>query len=158
MVFVTLGTQDKPFTRLLKAVDKCIEEGIIKDKVIVQAGCTKYHSDNMIIFDLCSMDEFDNSLDECDLLITHGGVGSIVGGLNRKKKVIAVPRLARYGEHVNDHQKQIIKNFVDEGYILGASTYNELVEALKNVKKFEPNKYKSNNANMVKLVEKLIDE
>ena len=70
MIFVTLGTQDKNFDRLLKAIDKEIEKGTINDKVIVQAGYTKYESKNMEIFDLVGPEEFDKLVDECDLLIT----------------------------------------------------------------------------------------
>ena len=62
MILVTLGTQDKPFTRLLKKIDDLIDKGIIKDKVVVQAGTTKYESNNMEIMDLIPMDEFDNLL------------------------------------------------------------------------------------------------
>ena len=158
MIFVTLGTQDKPFNRLLEAIDKEIDKGTIKDKIVVQAGCTKYESSNMEIFDLIPMDDFDKLMSECDLLITHGGVGSIVGGLNKDKKVIAIPRLAQYGEHVNDHQLQIIENFDKAGYIIGCTNLDELEDKLKLVKKFKPNKYKSNRDNMVELVCKLIDE
>ena len=60
MIFVTLGTQDKDFSRLLKAIDREIEKGTIKEKVIVQAGHTKYESKNMEIFDLIPTDEFDD--------------------------------------------------------------------------------------------------
>ena len=112
MIFVTVGTQVEPFKRLLKAVDEEIEKGTIKDTVIVQAGCTKYKSDNMIIHDYLPMEVFDEYMDQADLIICHGGVGSILGGLNRKKKVIAVARLKKYKEHVNDHQTQIIDNFI----------------------------------------------
>ena len=52
MILVTLGTQDKKFTRLLEAIQKQIDKGNIKDKVIVQAGCTKYESKDMEILDL----------------------------------------------------------------------------------------------------------
>lgn len=158
MIFVTLGTQDKPFKRLLEAIEKEIENGTIKDEVIVQAGCTKYQSDKMKIFDLLPMDEFQLQIDKCDLLITHGGVGSIIGALNKGKKVIAVPRLAKYKEHVNDHQIQIIENFNDAGYIIGVSDVSELSEAIKKVKKFKPKKYESNQNHMIELVCKLIDE
>ena len=89
MIFVTLGTQDKSFERLLKAIDKEIEKGNIKEKVIVQAGLTKYESPNMEILDLISEDEFDRLVDECDLLITHGGAGSILAGIKKNKKIIA---------------------------------------------------------------------
>ena len=158
MIFVTLGTQDKPFNRLLEAIDKEIDKGNIKGEVVVQAGCTKYESKNMKIFDLIPMDDFDKLMGECDYLITHGGVGSIVGGLNKGKKVIAVPRLEKYGEHVNDHQLQIIENFDKMGYIIGCTDLDKLGAKIKEIKKFKPNKYKSNRDNMVKLVCSLIDE
>jgi UDP-N-acetylglucosamine transferase subunit ALG13 len=158
MVFVTLGTQDKPFDRLLKAIDKEIEKGNIKGEVVVQAGCTKYESKNMKIFDLIPLDEFDELMGKCDFLITHGGVGSIVTGLNKDKKVIAVPRLEKYGEHINDHQLQIIENFDKEGYIIGCTNLDELGEKLKMLKDFKPKKYKSNRDNMIKLVCSIIDK
>ena len=104
MIFVTLGTQDKTFERLLKAIDKAIDKGEIKEKVIVQAGNTKYESKNMEIFDLISPDEFQKLVDTCDILITHGGVGSILSAVKQGKTVIAAARLKKYNEHVNDHQ------------------------------------------------------
>ena len=158
MIFVTVGTQVEPFKRLLKAVDEEIEKGTIKDTVIVQAGCTKYKSDNMIIHDYLPMEVFDEYMDQADLIICHGGVGSILGGLNRKKKVIAVARLKKYKEHVNDHQTQIIDNFIKQGYIIGIKDMSELGNAIKKSKTFKPKEYKSNRDNMIKLIEKLIDE
>ena len=87
MILVTLGTQDKKFTRLLDSIQKLIDKKIIKEKVIVQAGCTSdYKSKQMEIFDLIPMDEFDKLISECDILITHGGVGSIITGLKNDKK------------------------------------------------------------------------
>lgn len=47
-------------------------------------------------------------IDEADLIITHGGVGSVISSVKMWKKEIASPRLAKYGEHTNDHQLQII--------------------------------------------------
>ena len=156
MILVTLGTQDKQFKRLLVAIQELIDKGIIQDKVVVQAGYTKFVSLDMELFDFISMDTFDSLMSACDLLITHGGVGSIVNGLNKNKKVIAIPRLAKYREHVNDHQVQIISNFNQLGYIIGIQDPMELEEALKKVKHFKPKKYKSNRDNMVKLIEDII--
>ena len=85
MILVTLGTQDKKFDRLLKAIDKEIENKNIKEKVIVQAGYTKYKSKNMEIFDLTTPEELDNLVKKCSLLITHGGVGSILTGIKNNK-------------------------------------------------------------------------
>ena len=114
MILVTLGTQDKTFPRLLEAIQKQIDKGTIKDKVVVQAGSTKFESKDMEIFDLIDRDQFADLIKKCDLLITHGGVGSIISGLNNDKVVIAAARLKKYHEHINDHQLQIIDNFSKE--------------------------------------------
>ncbi|MCI8777546.1 MAG: hypothetical protein HFI87_00110 [Bacilli bacterium] len=157
MILVTLGTQDKSFTRLLEAIQKQINLGNIKERVVVQAGCTKFDSNNMEMFDLIPMDDFDKLIEECDLLITHGGVGSIIAGLNRGKKVIAAARLKKYKEHVNDHQLQIIDNFSKKGYILKLDNFEKLDELLKEVVNFKPNKYKSNADNFREMIVQLID-
>ena len=158
MIFVTLGTQDKTFERLLKAIDKSIEKGEIKEKVIVQAGNTKYESKNMEILDLISPDKFQQLVDECNLLITHGGVGSILSAVKQGKKVIAAPRLKKYNEHVNDHQKQIIKEFAKDGYIIELEDMDKLGEALQKAKKFKPKKFKSHTKEMITLVEGIIEK
>ena len=157
MIFVTLGTQDKSFKRLLDNINKEIENGTIKDKVIVQAGHTKYNSKNMEIFDLLDKENFDKYIKDCDLLITHGGVGSIITGLKNNKKVIACPRLAKYDEHINDHQLQIIDRFVESGYILSYHENDNLKEILKKAKTFKPNKYTSNTTKMIELIKNYIN-
>ena len=157
MVFVTVGTQDKPFKRLLDLVQKAIDEKIIDD-VIIQAGCTLYKSDNMKIYDLLSQDEYEEYIKKCDLLITHGGVGSILTGLKNNKKVIVCPRISKYKEHINDHQVQIVDNFYSSGYILKYCEGDNLKEILKQVKKFKPKKYISNTDNFIKIIEKFINE
>ena len=157
MILVTLGTQDKNFSRLLDAVQKQIDNGNIKDEVIVQAGCTKYQSKDMKIFDLLDQEEFKRLISECDLLITHGGVGSILTGLKNNKKVIAAARLSKYKEHMNDHQLQIIEKFSKSGYILELKDFDKLGEVIEKSKKFKPKKYQSNTENMIKLIENYID-
>lgn len=157
MILITLGTQDKEFTRLLDAVQKEIDKGNIKDKVVVQAGHTKYESKDMEIFDLIDREKFSELISKCDLLITHGGVGSIITGLQNDKKVIVAPRLAKYNEHMNDHQIQITENFSRMKYILPLYENDDLGKVLKKAEKFKPNKYKSNTKNMIKLISDFID-
>lgn len=152
MIFVILGTQDKDFSRLLKEIERLIKEKKITEKVIVQAGTTKYQSKNMKIFDLLPMTEFNRFIGKADLIITHGGVGSIVGSLKKGKKVIAVPRLKKYGEHTNDHQLQIVKEFSRQGYVIPCMTTKQLEQSIKDAKSFEPKKYKSSNDKMIKLI------
>lgn len=156
MILVLLGTQDKQFPRLLKEIDRLIEKKVIKDKVIAQVGITKYNSNNMEMFDLIEEDKLNALIKKADLIITHGGVGSILLGINNNKKVIAVPRLYRYKEHVNNHQKEIINEFKKDGYIVGLNDLKELEIAIKNIDKFNPNKYKS-NSKIIDIVKDYID-
>ena len=157
MTFVILGTQDKHFDRLLKAIDKQIEKGNLKGEVIVQAGTTNYKSENMKIFDMIPIRNFNKLLKEADLVITHGGVGTILSTLKYEKKIIAVPRLKKYGEHENDHQIQIVEEFTKLGYILSSKGLNNLDKKLEEVKEFKPKQYISNNNKMIKLIENFID-
>ena len=137
MIFVTLGTQDKDFSRLLKAIDEEIKRGNIKEKVVVQAGYTKYSSDNMVIFDLIPTDEFNELIEKSSVIITHGGVGNILSAIKNNKPIIAAARLKRFKEHTNDHQKQIIKEFSDAGYILELRDFNKLGKLIEKAKTFK---------------------
>lgn len=157
MIFITVGSQ-LTFDRLLKAVDKEIEAGNIKDQVIVQSGKTKFKSKNMKIIKFLELDEFDKYIKDADLIISHGGVGSIIDALKYNKTVIATPRLKKYKEALNDHQIQIIENFGIEGYIIPLLDLTELNLAIEKVKTFKPKKYKSNTNKMVKLIEDFIDK
>jgi UDP-N-acetylglucosamine transferase subunit ALG13 len=143
---------------LLEAVQKQIDNKVINEKVIVQAGIShNFKSKDMEIFDLIPMEEFDRLISECDILITHGGVGSIIAGIKNNKKVIAAARLEKYKEHTNDHQLQIIENFSNDGYILGLDNFDELDKVLEKAKKFKPKKYISNTDKMIKIIEDFID-
>lgn len=158
MILVTLGTQDKSFERLLKALDKAVAKGKIKEKIIVQAGCTEYKSKNMEIFDLTSPEELDKLVKKCSLLITHGGVGSILTGIKYNKPIIAAARLSEYREHTNNHQKQIIKEFVKSGYILELEDFDNLDKLIKQAKKFKPKEFKSNTNKFIKNIENYIED
>ena len=158
MILVTLGTQDKSFVRLLKALDKEINRGIIKDKVIVQAGFTKYESPNMEIFETIPNDELEELIEKADLIITHGGVGSILTALKHNKKVIAAPRLSKYHEHTNDHQKQIVTEFSKRGYILELKDFTKFDKVLEKSGTFKPKKYKSNNEKFQQIITTYLDD
>jgi len=159
MILVTLGTQDKPFYRLLEAIDNEIKKGNIKDKVVVQAGFMKdkYKTDNMEMFDLIDRDKFTELVNSCDYLITHGGVGSILTGLKAGKKVIVCPRLSKYKEHMNNHQVQIVNNFSKANYILAFNDGDNLGDIIAKLDEFKPNQYISNTENVIKIIKDFID-
>lgn len=157
MILVLLGTQNNSFHRLLEEVDKNIKDGTIKEEVIVQSGYTKFQSHRMRIIDLMSKEQLAEFQEEATLIITHGGVGSIVSSIEKGKKVIAVPRMHEYGEHVNNHQKEIVEDFNNKGYIIGIKKVEDLKDAIIRSKKFEPKKYQPNNKKMLEIIENFIE-
>ena len=158
MILVLLGTQNNDFHRLLDEIEKNIENENINEEVIVQAGFTKYKSDKMHIFDLKPKEVIDNLVDEADFVITHGGVGSILMAIKKDKKVIAVPRLAEFNEHVNDHQRQIVEIFNDKNYIIGVQTMEDLADAIKQIDDFNPVQYSGDNSKMLNIIASFIDK
>lgn len=157
MILVLLGTQNNSFVRLLQEVEKNINSGNITDEVVVQAGYTKYNSNKMKIHNLISSQEMEQLVDEANLVISHGGVGSTLQCVKKGKVVIGVPRQKKYNEHVNDHQKQLIETFASQGYIIGIKEVTDLEKALKQAKEFRPKKYISNTENMIRLIEKYVE-
>ena len=157
MILVLLGTQDKPFLRLLKMVSKEIDKGNIKEKVVAQTGYTAFSDKNMELFDFKNKEEIEKLIDKARLIITHAGVGTITECLEKGKKIIVVPRLKKYLEHTNDHQMQITKEFEMKGYVVALYANKKLSLALDNIKKFKPNKYESNAEKFKMSIKNYID-
>ena len=158
MILVLLGTQDKQFDRLLKEVSDLKEQGKIKEEVVAQIGCSKFRSKYIKAFDFVSKDEINDLIDKASLVIAHGGVGIITECLNKNKKVIVAPRLAKYKEHTNDHRLEITKEFAKNKYIIPFYENDNLEDKIKEAKKLKVKKYKSNNDKFINSVKKYIDE
>ena len=158
MILILLGTQDKPFDRILKEVSKLKKEGYIKDKVVAQTGYTKFDDENIECFDFVSKKEVEELIEKARIVIAHGGVGIITECLSMNKKVIVVPRLKKYKEHTNDHQLQIVKEFAKQNYILPLYKTGDLKEVLEKLKKFKPAKYEAESNNFVTALKKYIEE
>lgn len=158
MILVVLGTQDKPFTRLLEAIQNQCRQEEIRERIVVQAGHTFFLSDDMEIFDFLPEPEMERMICEADIIITHAGVGSVVSALKYGKKVIAAARLKKFGEHVNDHQTQLLDVLEKKGYILTLREFDKLDEVLRKAKDFKPKKLGAKQNKIVKLIEEFIME
>lgn len=158
MIFITLGSQKFQFNRLLKTIDSLIEEGIITDKVFAQTGYSDYLPHHYEYQAFLDRETFKSMGSQCDILITHGGTGAIIGGVKNGKKVIAVPRLAKYGEHVDDHQKQIIEQFKEQDLIYGCEDCSEIAYALSFVQTHKFLAYKSNTQMIINNIERFIEQ
>ena len=157
MILVLLGTQNNSFHRLLEEIQKNIDNGNIQDEVIAQKGYTKFESKNMTLYNQLPVDEIEQLIDKADLVITHGGVGSMITANQKGKKVIAVPRYKMYHEHVNDHQLKTIEMFGKRNYVIATKNVQDLEQALKDVKDFIPVVYeKDERSKVIQIIEDFI--
>lgn len=143
MILVLCGTQDKEFKRLLINLEKYNQNK--KEKIIVQAGHTKYRSKYLEIYDFFDKNKLDNLYNQANVIITHGGVGSIMQAIKNNKPTIVCPRLKKYQEHTNDHQLQIVNEFSKRGFIIPYYEDDDIEKLLQKAKTFKSKKFISNN-------------
>jgi UDP-N-acetylglucosamine transferase subunit ALG13 len=158
LIFVVLGTHELPFTRLLREVEKQIINGNIVDEVVVQQGHTPYQSPYMNMITFTSYEEMEKLYRKANIIITHGGTGSITTGVKMGKKMIAAPRLVKYGEHNDDHQLEIVQQFEKTGHILAWYDGEDFSEVLKKVEQFEPVPFVSGKNEIISIIRTFIDE
>lgn len=157
MIFVAVGTQKFQLNRLLKAVDELKQSGRLKDEVFAQTGHSDYVPRNYAYQDFLSRDDFQDCINRCDLLITHSGVATIIAGLKLRKSVVVVPRLARFGEHVDDHQLQIAQSFAEKNLLLMCEEPEQLGQILEQARTHSFAEYVSQRDLMVKTIREYLE-
>ena len=130
-VFVTVGSRNYPFDRLFIKLDELCEAGVIKGKMFAQIGTCTYKPKHFEYKEFISQEDFLEKVGWADIVVSHGASGSIMKALNAGKKVIAVTRLEKYGEHINDHQIQNNEAFASNGYVLAVFEMEELGKAFE---------------------------
>lgn len=157
MIFVTVGSQKFQFNRLLQKIDDLIEKKVIHEQVVAQIGYSDYKPKNYKYFDFLNQEEFKKYIAKSNLIITHAGTGIIITALKENKKVIAIPRMAEYNEHVDNHQVQIVDEFKEMNFIEAIYNIEELENAIKIAKEKKYNKYVSNTENILKDITDFIE-
>ena len=179
MVFVSLGTQDKPFNRIIDYVISLKEnlKEIKSEKIIIQLGQTKLLKsdierikslENIIIYDMLKPEKMKDIIKDSDIIITHAGVGTIMECLEMGKEIIVVPRKVENLEHVNNHQEEIAFEMEKKGFLTKVDTYEELENKIMMLvkdkdtnddKSMNKKKYISNNEkfndNLIKYLESI---
>ena len=158
MIFVCIGSRKYQFDRLLKEVDNLIEGGVIKEKVFAQIGDSSYMPKHYEFVRFLDKVNFAKYQDEADIIISHGGTGAIIGALKKKKQVIAVPRLAKYGEHIDDHQTQICGVLAEQKLLVQVTDIKKLKQAIEKIKKTPITKIYDKESNVFELVDQFIAE
>lgn len=162
MIFVTVGTHEQPFNRLIEYVDRLRENGTISEDVIMQTGFSTYEPKYCEWQKLFPYKEMVKKVEEARIVITHGGPSSFIMPLQIGKIPVVVPRRKKYNEHVNDHQLIFVKALAErQGNLLVVEDiedlknmlvhYNEMIASI-------PTEMKSNNARFNERIGSIVDE
>ena len=162
MIFVTVGTHEQPFNRLIKKVDELKYEEIIKEDVIIQTGFSSYEPKYCQYSKLISYQQMIKNVKNAHIVITHGGPASFIMPLQIGKTPIVVPRQHQFNEHVNDHQLEFTRIVLKRmGSIILVENIDKLENVIKNYDQIVSEMQhgmKSNNANFNKKLEKIVNE
>lgn len=157
MIFVCMGTQVYQFDRLTKKLDELVGDGTITDKIFAQIGAAEYLPKNYEYKKFLNKDEFSKYQEEADIIISHGGTGALIGASKLGKNIIAVPRLAKYHEHVDDHQLQIVNVLEKEGYVRAVYDIDDLGKIIKEAQSNPITKSYKRESNIIPIIEHFID-
>lgn len=134
LILVLCGTQKQDFTRIMRLVEPIADQ----EEIVVQAGHNEYDTDKMKLFSFIPNEEMNELYERANLIVTHAGAGSILQGIKHNKKIIAVPRLKKYHEHVNDHQIELANKLEQLGCILTYRDGDDFLMLYERAKTFKP--------------------
>lgn len=157
-IFVPLGTQKFPFNRLIDALNRLVEKGFYQPEEIVMQSSLYEIEPKFTHYELIPSDQFDELIDRAELVITHSGVNSIISCMKRKKPLIIVPRLKKYGEHVDNHQVEIAELMKRKFDVIEVEDLDKLEEVIELAKHHEYKTWVSHNAELVNAIKELVDK
>ncbi|MBS6379708.1 MAG: multidrug MFS transporter [Weissella confusa] len=129
MIFVTVGTHEQGFNRLLQMMDSIAMQ--TDEPIFAQIGYSTYEPLHYKYTDFLTYSEMHEYIDEASRVITHGGAATFLSVLASGKTPIVVPRLKKFQEHVNDHQLNFVEHLIENGYSLTlVKQYSELENAI----------------------------
>ncbi len=126
MIFISVGTHEAPFDRLLRAVG----ELRIDEQIVIQHGPSRVRRGDAVETDYLSFDEVVGYIQEARAVVMHAGVGSMMIALANGKRPIVMARLHRFGEHVDDHQLELAGRLEANGLVTVVEDGEGLAEAL----------------------------
>jgi len=155
-VFVSVGTHPQAFDRLLLELDP-IAKNNKNLNIFAQTGNCKYKPKNFESKNLLASKEYDKKMREANLVISHGGAGTIINALLKGKPLLVVPRLQKFNEHTNDHQLDLAKALAAEGKALAVFEMKELAKKISQAKSFKPN-LASNRPGLIKKIADFLEQ
>lgn len=136
MVFVTVGTHEQPFDRLVRAIDGLVADGMLREEVFVQTGYCTYEPRHCEWRRFVPAPEMRSRMEAADAVVTHGGPSSFIEAMAAGKVPVVAPRLARLGEHVNDHQAAFVRLVAERrGGIVPVYDVADLADAIEEARR-----------------------
>lgn len=158
-LFVPLGTQKFPFNRLIEALNALVEKGLYKpEEIVMQSSIYEEVEPKFTHYELIPAEQFEELIDKAELVITHSGVNSIISCMKRKKPLVIVPRLKKYGEHVDNHQVEIAELMKQKFDVVVVEDLSKLEEAIDEAKHHEYKSWVSHNAELVEAIKELVEK
>ena len=146
MIFVSLGTMDMPFYRMAKAVDKWA--ATTNEEIIVQTGYTDFEYKNVSkVFKFCTKDEMQSYIDQANILILQGGWGAISEAMEKKKRIVVMPRHNKT-EHIHD-QFQLIRKLDELNCVIGVFDEHDLPNKIYQAYSFQFQQIKKGKAELI---------
>ncbi|WP_321422017.1 PssE/Cps14G family polysaccharide biosynthesis glycosyltransferase [uncultured Methanobacterium sp.] len=129
MIFVTVGTHNQGFERLIKKMDEIA--GKIDEEVVIQIGFTEFKPVNAQWFKFKDIDDIKECYKNATVIVAHAGAGTLLDSLYFKKSVVAVPRRKKYGEHIDDQQLELTEALEKSGKVLAVYDIETLDSTIK---------------------------
>ena len=162
MIFVTVGTHEQQFNRLIEYMDNLKRKGKITEEVIIQTGFSTYVPRKCKWSKLYPYQDMLKYVQEARIVITHGGPSSFIMPLQIGKIPIVVPRQKQFDEHVNDHQVDFCRRVaISQKNIIVVEDIQTLEDVLGRYDELTasmPTGLKSNNAKFCNEFEKIVQD
>lgn len=159
MIFVTVGTHEQPFNRLIQKIDELVRDGEIKDDVFMQIGYSTYEPKYTKWEKVIGYETMEKFMNEASTIITHGGPSTYMQVLQKGKNPVVVPRQEKFGEHINDHQLWVSKQIIGKGYpLIICEEVEDLLLEIEKSKKFENRLGSSHNSIFVTKLKVIVSE
>jgi UDP-N-acetylglucosamine transferase subunit ALG13 len=129
-LFVTVGNALVPFDRMLRMVDQAIASTGLNISGVCQHGTSTFLPRALDPRPSLSRTEFDAELALAEVVIAHAGVGTLWSAIRCGHRPLVVPRRVALGEHVNDHQLEIVEELSPKGQITWIRSEDDMAAAL----------------------------
>ena len=112
MIFATIGNDHRQFLRFNQLV-LIINDLLPNEKIFYQNGYTPFNSNipNISNKDFIKREEFNTFLKNSSVVFTHAGAGTLLQLTKLKKVPLVLPRLVKFKEHLDNHQKETLNEF-----------------------------------------------